>query len=153
MCIVLRKCWNLDYLLGSLLIIAEDIFLQCDCFLWKGRRKVWKSSGHNMHPPGWDRINWSTKTLVGNCPPMSYVPESIVDLFTCILVQFDSGLRCSRSIYWDFRLESVQDFLIKLDMKPGMQWKYVRIFSLNHVIVRLTKIVNNLLENLKIHTS
>ena len=49
-------------------------------------------------------------------------------------------------------LESVQDFLIKLDMKPCMHLVEISIFSLNHVIVRLTKIMNNLLEHLKIHT-
>ena len=48
------------------------------------------------------------------------------------------------------RVESVQDFLIKLDMKPCMHLVEISIFSLNHVIVRLTKIMNNLLEHLKI---
>ena len=39
------------------------------------------------------------------------------------------------------RLESVQDFLIKLDMKPCMHLVEISIFSLNHVImVRLTKL-------------
>ena len=47
-------------------------------------------------------------------------------------------------------LESVQDFLIKLDMKPCMHLVEISIFSLNHVIVRLTKIMNNLLKHLKI---
>ena len=51
-----------------------------------------------------------------------------------------------------FRVESVQDFLIKLDMKPCMHLVEISIFSLNHVIVRLTKIMNNLLEHLKIRT-
>ena len=36
-------------------------------------------------------------------------------------------------------LESVQDFLIKLDMKPCMHLVETSIFSLNHVIVRLPK--------------
>ena len=39
-------------------------------------------------------------------------------------------------------LESVQDFLIKLDMKPCMHLVEIGIFSLNLVIVRLTKIMN-----------
>ena len=39
-------------------------------------------------------------------------------------------------------LESVQDFLIKLDMKPCMHLVEISIFSLNLVIVRLTKIMN-----------
>ena len=51
-----------------------------------------------------------------------------------------------------YLVESVQDFLIKLDMKPCMHLVEISIFSLNHVIVRLTKILNNLLEHIKIHT-
>ena len=39
-------------------------------------------------------------------------------------------------------IESVQDFLIKLDMKPFMHLVEISIFSLNLVIVRLTKIMN-----------
>ena len=41
-----------------------------------------------------------------------------------------------------FLLESVQDFLIKLEMKPCLHLVEISIFSLNHVIVRLTKIMN-----------
>ena len=40
------------------------------------------------------------------------------------------------------KVESVQDCLIKLDMKPGMYQVEISIFSLNLVIVRLTKIMN-----------
>ena len=47
-------------------------------------------------------------------------------------------------------VESVQDFLIKLDMKPRMHEVKISVFSLNYVIIRLTKIMNNLLEHLKI---
>ena len=39
-------------------------------------------------------------------------------------------------------LESLQDFLIKLDMKPRMHLVEISIFSLNLVIVRPTKIMN-----------
>ena len=39
-------------------------------------------------------------------------------------------------------LESVQDFLIKLDIKPLMHLLEISTFSLNNVIVRLTKIMN-----------
>ena len=51
---------------------------------------------------------------------------------------------------WPWALESVQDFLIKLDMKPCMHLMEISIFSLNHVIVRPTKIMNNLLKDCKI---
>ena len=40
------------------------------------------------------------------------------------------------------RVESVQDFLIKLDMKPWMHIVEINIFSLNLVIVSPTKIMN-----------
>ena len=39
-------------------------------------------------------------------------------------------------------LETVQDFLIKLDIKPLMHLLEINIFSLNNVILRLTKIMN-----------
>ena len=47
-------------------------------------------------------------------------------------------------------IESFQDFLIKLDMKPCMNMHLVgiSIFSLNLVIVRLTKIKNRAVKNL-----
>ena len=45
-------------------------------------------------------------------------------------------------------LDTVQDFLIVLDMKPCMDLVEISIFSLDHVIVRLTKIMNNLFEHL-----
>ena len=49
-----------------------------------------------------------------------------------------------------FLVESFQDFLIELDMNPRMHLVETSIFSLNNVTVRLTKIMNNLLEHLKI---
>ena len=45
------------------------------------------------------------------------------------------------------RLESVQDFLIKLDIKPLMHLLEISTFSLNNVIVRLTKIMNRVNKN------
>ena len=47
-------------------------------------------------------------------------------------------------------LESFPDFLIELDMKPRMHIVETSIFSLNNVTARLTKIMNNLLEHIKI---
>ena len=44
-------------------------------------------------------------------------------------------------------VESVQNFLIKLDIKPLMHLLEISIFSLN---VRLTKIMNNLVKDIKI---
>ena len=44
-------------------------------------------------------------------------------------------------------LESVRDFLIKLDIKPLMHLLEKSTFSLNEVIVRLTKIMNRANKN------
>ena len=44
----------------------------------------------------------------------------------------------------------VQDFLIKLDIKPLMHLLKTSIFSLNNDLVKLTKIMNNLVKDLKI---
>ena len=49
-----------------------------------------------------------------------------------------------------FPIQSFQDFLIQLDIKPHMHLAEISIFSLNNVTVRLTKIMNNLHERLKI---
>ena len=50
----------------------------------------------------------------------------------------------------DPRLETVQDFFIKLDIKPLMHLLEISIFSQNNDLVRLTKIMNNLVKDLKI---
>ena len=47
-------------------------------------------------------------------------------------------------------LDTVQDFLIKLDIKPLMHLLEESIFSLNNDLVRLTKIMNTLVKDLKI---
>ena len=47
-------------------------------------------------------------------------------------------------------LETVQYFLIKLDIKPLMHLLKISIFSLNNDLVRLTKIMNNLVKDFKI---
>ena len=49
-------------------------------------------------------------------------------------------------------LDTFQDFLIKLGIKPRRHILEISIFSLNHVIVRPTKIMNNLLKDCKIRT-
>ena len=49
-----------------------------------------------------------------------------------------------------YRLETVQDFLIKLDIKPLMHLLEMSIYSLNNDLLRLTKIMNKLVKDLKI---
>ena len=48
------------------------------------------------------------------------------------------------------KLETVQDFLIKLNINPLMHLLETGIFSLNNDLVRLTKIMKNLVKDLKI---
>ena len=60
------------------------------------------------------------------------------------------GLFLSIFKFLGCKLETVQDFLIKLDIKPLMYLLKISIFSLNNEIVRLTKIMNNLVKDLKI---
>ena len=49
-------------------------------------------------------------------------------------------------------VETVQDFLNKLDIKPLRHLLKISIFSLNSDIIRLTKIMNNLVKDCKIRT-
>ena len=44
----------------------------------------------------------------------------------------------------DCTIDTIQDFLCKLGMKPHMHLLEISIFSLNHVIVRPTKIIKDL---------
>ena len=55
----------------------------------------------------------------------------------------ESGPLCITDVFQNQSVvESVQDFLIKLDIKPPMHLLEISTFSLNNVIVRLTKIMN-----------
>ena len=47
-------------------------------------------------------------------------------------------------------IETVQDFLIKLDIKPLMQLMEISIFSLNIDLLMFTKIMSNLVKDFKI---
>ena len=46
------------------------------------------------------------------------------------------------NLFRAYVVETVQDFLIKLDIKPLMHLLKISMFSLNNVILRLTKIMN-----------
>ena len=54
------------------------------------------------------------------------------------------------STYCICNLKTVQDFLIKLGIKLHMHLWEISIFSLNNDLVRLTKIMNNFVKDLKI---
>ena len=47
-------------------------------------------------------------------------------------------------------IDSVQDFLIKFDIKPLIHLLEINIFSIYNDLVRLTKIMNNFVKDLKI---
>ena len=49
-----------------------------------------------------------------------------------------------------YYLDTIQDFLIKLCINPLMHLLEIDIFSIYHVIIRPTKIMNNLIKNCKI---
>ena len=48
------------------------------------------------------------------------------------------------------KVETVKHFLIKLDIKPLTHLLKISIFSQNNDLIRLTKIMNNLVKDLKI---
>ena len=55
------------------------------------------------------------------------------------------GYLNSLSVYVD-TVDTIQDFLCKLGMKPHMHLVEISIFSLNHVIVRPTEIIKDLIK-------
>ena len=71
-------------------------------------------------------------------------------LFNCSYCDFRESPNCFDPLAATHRIESFRDFLIQLDMKPRMHLVEISIFSLNNVIDRITKIMTNLLEHLKI---
>ena len=101
---------------------------------------------------------WASNVTVALCRKFLYSP---MRQQTGIPRPKDSTVHCitlhsaQPNVLWNWHtygVESVQDFLIKLDMKSCMTLVEISIFLLNHVIVRLTKIMNNLLEHIKIRT-
>ena len=56
-------------------------------------------------------------------------------------------LHCSTMNARTYSLDTVQDFLSKLGINPPMHLLEIGIFSLNHVIVRPTKIMNRFDKN------
>ena len=99
-------------------------------------------------------INSGHVPSLPNATPPGQGVEEVVGLPLNTYIKELSSIFCSnyKICILDSRVESVQDFLIKLDMKPCMHLVEISIFSLNHVIIRLTKIMKNLLEHLKICT-
>ena len=59
---------------------------------------------------------------------------------------------CLFSVHGTCIVETVQDFLIKLDIKPLMHLLKISILSLNNDSIRLTKIMNKLVKDCKTRT-
>ena len=57
---------------------------------------------------------------------------------------FWNGFLTSSGLSTTYILDTIQDFLCKMGMKPCMQLEKIIIFSLYHVIVRPTKIIKDL---------
>ena len=70
--------------------------------------------------------------------------------WTEILLQEESNL--TLLVVHTYKLDAFQYFLIKLGIQPPMHLLKISIFSLNHVIFRPTKIMNNLLKDCRINT-
>ena len=102
-------------------------------------------------------LTWTSLTYV--CPNIANLKTQLA-LLSNLKVKLGCIIRTKRANFFlaysstfvthVVTLESFQDFLIKLDMKPRMHLVEISIFSLNNVTVRLTKIMNNLFEHLKI---
>ena len=75
-------------------------------------------------------------------------------LFWCLYIwHLDrryTGICTMYCTYQRYVLDTVQDFLIKLGIEPLMHLLEISIFSINNDLVRLTKIMNNLIKDLKI---
>ena len=52
-------------------------------------------------------------------------------------------MQCAKSIHMAWVIDTIQDFLCKLGMKPHMHLVEISIFSLNHVITRPAKIIKD----------
>ena len=90
----------------------------------------------------WEVYQNSSNNLVTEWYKFSQ--EILLSLYTVICFLKAKHMAC-----W---LDTIQDFLIKLGIKPHLHILKIIIFSLNHVIVRPTKIMNNPLKVFKICT-
>ena len=72
---------------------------------------------------------------------MVYISRLVI-LQACYFV-LKVGLICPKYIAKLRAVDTIQDFLCKLGMKPHMHLVEISIFSLNHVITRPTKIIKD----------
>ena len=62
----------------------------------------------------------------------------------CAFQQAEDKIFLTKSCNGISLLDTIQDFLCKLGMKPHIHLVEISIFSLNHVIVRPTEIIKDL---------
>ena len=136
---------NSKWLLENYTLIGAVIFLGRT--VKKKRREEWSdnaikafrcNTGHFLS----DHI-FSSKDLTLNSTYLAAAGEMFDSKFSTLkrswFLFHQTSKHCSFRGSW---LESVQDFLIKLDIKPLMHLMEISTFSLNSVIIRLTKIMN-----------
>ena len=101
-------------------------------------------------PPscGQDDQTLSLKTLFTYCNHQIKSKQSLNCSMSLLKKIFSDTKYCTA--LWYSLLETVQDFLIKLDIKPLIYLLEISIFSLDNDLVRLIKIMNNLVKVLKI---
>ena len=90
------------------------------------------------------KILVTTKNVPGTTSTESTNFELLNQSFPRVWVKskHDNGCNGTTRLFEMARIESVQDFLIKLDIKLLIHLLEISTFSLNNVIVRLTKIMN-----------
>ena len=109
---------------------------------------IWKIN----YCPQPNRTRWSVKRTICRFKKQSRRNlESIGDSLGPPGLPLPTALTygCKSEIVW---IDTVQDFLMKLGIKLCLHILKIRIFSLNHVIVRPIKIMNILLKVCKICT-
>ena len=125
-------------LCATLSLMGATATLLCRYFKIKLLKKVVPASNLNV----FHLINYLCLKFFVRTARANPLHKSTSEIFTKI----DFALKSQRTS----AIETVQDFLIKLDIKPLMHLLEIRIFSLNNDPVRLTKIMNNLVKDLKI---
>ena len=78
--------------------------------------------------------------------------QTFIAVLTALMAQKAESRPFKTNVLQHCTVETIQDFLIKLGIKPSLHTLEISIFSLNNVIIRPTKIMNNLLKDCKIRT-
>ena len=125
--------WNQNQLIRSLFSIGNKKWLIKD--IWERYRwNPWRSISNKIN-------YWKLQNLFGIiCQSLKSKPGKLVRVNPVKTqhLRWKILTECHAASL----LETVQDFLIKLGIKPRMHLLEISIFSVNNVILRLTKIMN-----------